>query len=172
MRIGTLVVITLLVAVQGRASAQAQGVADAAIETYPLTMPNIRKMAGAYERLDAALAANPALARRLESDDAAKSAADVIARLDREPVVREAIVGAGITTRDLVFTQFALLIAGMTDFAVQAGAKSPTAPVAVANLKLYQQNRAELGQISARLKQLASWQSLQAGDRSQDADQD
>jgi hypothetical protein len=169
MRIGTIGVVALLVAVSGRLPAQ--GSADAALESYPLTMPNIRKMVVAYERLDAALAADPALAKRLGGDEGAKSASDVITRLDREPVVREAIAGAGITTRDLVLTQFALLMAGVTDYAVQQGAKLPTARVAVANLQLYQQNRAELEQISARLRQLASWQSAEPEDTS-DPDED
>jgi hypothetical protein len=167
-----LVVIATLLTTPARAPAQAQGSADAGLETYQLTMPNIRKMAAAYEKLDAALAANPALAHKLESDEAATSTANVIAKLEGEPVVRQALAAAGITARDFVLTQFATFAAGMTEFAVRAGAPSPTAPAAAANLRLYQQNRAELEQITARLKELASWQALQAGDKSDDEDQE
>lgn len=170
MRIGLVGVIALLVAVPGRA--WGQGSADAALEAYLLTMPNIRKMATAYERLDAALAANPSLGRKLANDEGVTSVADVIAKLDHEPVVHDAIAGAGISTRDMVLTQFATFTAGVTDFAVRAGAPAPSAPAAVANLQLFQQNRPELEQITARLKQLASWQALQAGEEGVEVEED
>jgi hypothetical protein len=160
MRIGKLGVAAMLVVMPTRA--WGQGAADAGLDTYQLTMPNIRKMAAAYERLDAALAANPSVSHSLEGDEGATSVADVIARLDGEPVVHQAIAAAGITTRDMVLTQFAVFTAGVNDFAVKAGAPAPTAPAAVANLELYRQNRTELDQITARLKRLASWQALQA----------
>ena len=172
MRLGMLVVIATLLTVFDRATALAQGSADPALEAYQLTMPNIRKMVAAYERLDSALEANPALARKLAADTGATSLADLMARLDREPVVRQAIAAAGITARDLVLTQLAMFVAGVTDVTVRAGAKTPTAPAAAANLRLYQQNRAEIEGMTARLKQLASWQALQAADESTDADEE
>jgi len=166
MRTGTVVVGAMLLAMAGPIPAQSPGSADAALETYQLTIPNVRKMAAAYERLDAALKANPPLAAKLASEEGARSAEELVARLDRDPVVRQTISAAGITTRDLVLTQLATYTAGMNDYAVKAGGKAPTAPAASANLRLYQQNRAEIEQLTARLQQLSSYQALQAGDDS------
>jgi hypothetical protein len=163
------IAVTMLLAAAGPAAAQSPGSADAALEAYQLTMPNVRKMAAAYERLDAALKANPALADKLAKEEGASSAEELVTRLDREPVTHQAIAGAGITTCDLVLTQLATFSAGMTDYAVQAGAKPPTTPAAAANLRLYQQNRPEIEQLTARLKQLSSWQAVQADGDSEDS---
>ncbi len=170
MRIGMLGAVAMLVAMPGRAWGQGSG--DAGLETYELTMPNIRKMAAAYERLDAALTANPSVGRSVASDEGVTSVADVIAKLEREPVVHQAIAAAGITTRDMVLTQFATFTAAVNDFAVRSGAPAPTAPAAVANLELFQQNRTELDQITARLKRLPSWQALQAGEEGVEVEED
>lgn len=172
MRVGTFVVIATLLALPGRAPAQGQGSGDAALDAYQLTMPNARKMVTAYEKLDAAVTANPALAHKLESDEGASSTADVIAKLDGEPAVRQALAAAGITARDFVLTQFALFQAGLNDFAVGAGGPTPTAPAAAANLRLYRENKPELEQMSARLKQLASWQALRSTGEREDAEQE
>ena len=85
-------------------------------------------------------------------------------------MVRQAVAAAAITTRDLVLTQITTFTAGMADVAVRAGAKPPTAPAAAANLRLYQQNRAELEQITVRLNQLASVRAFQGGDAPEDSD--
>ena len=172
MRVGMLVVVATLLAVPARASAQGQGSAEPALETYLLTMPNIRKMVVAYEKLNSAVAANPALAHKLESDEGATSTADVIVKLEAEPAVRQALAAAGITARDFVLTQFAMFAAGVNDFAVGAGAPAPTAPAAAANLRLYRENRAELEQMTTRLKQMASWQALRSTDDGEDAEQE
>jgi len=169
MRIGVLVVTALLLEMAGPAPAHSQGSADAGLETYQLTMANVRKMASAYEKMDAALKANPALATKLAKQEGASSVDEVIKRMDAEPVLRQAITGAGLSTRDLVLTQFAIVTAGVNDWAVKSGGKTPTAPAAAANLRLYQQNRAEIEAISARIKELESYQAFQAGD-SEDRD--
>jgi hypothetical protein len=164
MRAGIVVGVAILLELVGPAPARSQSSADAGLETYQLTMPNVRKMATAYEKMDAALKANPALAAKLAKQEGASSVEEVIKRIDGEPVLRQAIAGAGISTRDLVLTQFATFTAGMNDFAVKSGAKPPTAPAAAANLRLYQQNRAEFDQLTARVKQLDSWKANQARD--------
>ncbi len=164
MRTGIVVVAAMLLDLAAPAPAQSQASADAALETYQLTMANVRKMGTGYEKMDAALKANPALAAKLAKQEGASSVQDVVNRFDAEPVLRQAIAGAGLSTRDLVLTQFATFTAGLNDFAVKSGAKPPTAPAAAANLRLYQQNRAEFEQLGARLKQLESWQRFQADD--------
>jgi hypothetical protein len=70
MRIGMLVVVATLGAALGRASAQSHSSTDAGLEAYRLTMPNVRKMAGVYERLDSALTVHPSLAAKLAHDKA------------------------------------------------------------------------------------------------------
>jgi hypothetical protein len=169
MRIGIVVATAMLLELAGAAPAHSQGSADKALETYQLTMPNIRKMVTAYEKMDAALKANPALAAKAAKEEGVSSMDELIKRLDGEPVVHQAIASAGISSRDLVLTQFAMFTAGMNDWAVTAGAKPPTAPVAAANLRLYQQNRPEIDQINAKLKQLESYQRNQTQD-SEDRD--
>lgn len=146
------------------AAAQSRVTADAALETYQLTMPNVRKMAAAYEAVDATFKTNPSLGEKLSSGEEATSAENLVQRLDGEPAIHRAIVAAGITARDLVLTQFALFTAGMTDFAVKAGGKAPTAPAALANLQLYQQNRTEIEGITARLQKLESFKATKGND--------
>jgi len=142
----------------------------ASLVDYRLTMPNIRKMAAAYGRIDAALVAKPALATSLTKAKGATSPEELMARFDNDPIIRKAIAWAGLSTRDFVLTHLATVTTGMTATAVQGGAKPPTAPAAVANLKLYKQNRAEIDRLMSELKKSPSL--LAIGTESVDDDDD
>jgi hypothetical protein len=141
------------------------------LESYRLTMANIRKMAAAYGRIDAALQAKPALAKSMAHAKGATSPEELVARFDKDPVISKAIGWAGISSRDFVFTQLAMFTTRITAAAIEAGGMAPTAPAAVANLQLYKQNRAEIEQISARIKALPSWQMLQTESGDDDDDE-
>lgn len=143
----------------------------ASLESYRLTMPNIRKMAAAYGRIDAALQAKPALAKSMTHAKAATSPEDLMARFDSDPVISKAIGWAGISSRDFVLTQLAMFTTGMTVAVAEAGGKAPTAPAAVANVQLYKQNRAEIEQITTRIKSLPSWQMIQTESGDDDDDE-
>ena len=144
--------------------AWSQGGTDAALATYALTMANVRKMAAAYEHIDDALKSNPAVAAKLAKGEGVTSAEQLIHLYQQEPVLQKAVASAGIDTRDLVLTQFALFTAGMNEYAAKSGGSPPTGKTAAANLKVYQQNRSEIDQITAKLKTLDSWQAQQGDD--------
>ena len=166
------VAVSVLLAALPVTPAAGQGSAEAALKTYLLTMPNIRKMVKAYENLDAALRANPALKNKAAKGEDATSLDNLIAKYEKEPAIRQSYSSAGITVREGVLTQFALLSAGLNAYVVKQGGKPESTPAAAANLKLYQQNEKEIDQITAKLKTLASWQDEEGDDDSDESDQE
>jgi hypothetical protein len=129
--------------------------ADAGLENYPLTMANVRKMAAAYEALDAAAKKNPAIAERLAQDDGTTNLAQLIAKCEGDPAIKAALASAGISARDAVLTQAALATAAGALYLQQQTGESPAGPpAAIANLAFYQQHLAELEPIGQRLQKL------------------
>jgi hypothetical protein len=150
-------VMALVAIAVGQAMAQSPG---PSLESYRLTMANIKKVAATYTRLDSLLQAQPALAASFAKQNEATSPEDIVAKVNANPVMSKTVAAVGISARDFVLTELVLFTTGMTAFAVQAGAPAPTAPAAIANLQLYHQNRAEIEQITAALKQLSIWHTL------------
>jgi hypothetical protein len=135
------------------ALAQAQGDADLkAISSYTLTMPKYKQYLDATVNMANVAAKNPQLVQRLEGYGN-QSLAEQVKLLDGVPQVRGAITATGLTTRDFVLTQGALLQAGMA-YAMTKGMKmSPDsvikkAGVSRANLEFYQKNEAEIGRLA------------------------
>jgi hypothetical protein len=142
----------------------AEGPAEAALGSYLLTMDNTRKMAKAFENLDAAIKADPSIKAKYEQDaegdDSNGQTADgIIAKLQEDPTAQKAFESAGISIRDGVLTMIALTQAAAGDYLVKQGAQPPPGWPA-GNLKFYQQNRDELGQIGETLTKLWSFQSM------------
>jgi hypothetical protein len=134
-------------------SAQSQPDADLkAISAYALTMPKYKQYLDATVNLANVAAKNPQLAERLDGFGN-KSLAEQVKLLEGVPQVRGAITATGLTTRDYVLTQGALLQAGMA-YALTKDAKMPPdsvikkAGVSRANLEFYQKNEAEIGRLA------------------------
>lgn len=82
------------------------------IAAYRLTAERIERWFLAQESLDALVASDPGIEARLRGArtwrGGATALGDAAARLEREPEVRAAIEGAGLSTRDFVMTALAL----------------------------------------------------------------
>jgi hypothetical protein len=130
-------------------AAQSQADADLkAISAYTLTMPKYQQYLDASVNVAAAAAKDPAIAGNSEGFGN-KSLSEQVKVMDGLPQIRSAITATGLTTRDYVLTQGALLQAGMayamtkgTGMSVDSVVK--TAGVSRANLEFYQKNEAEI----------------------------
>jgi hypothetical protein len=135
------------------ASAQSQADADLkAISSYTLSIPRYKQYLDATVNLANVAAKNPQLAQRLDGFGN-KSLTEQVKLLEGVPQVRGAITATGLTTRDYVLTQGALLQAGMAYALTKAGSLPPDsaikkAGVSRANLEFYQKNEAEIGRLA------------------------
>jgi hypothetical protein len=135
------------------ATAQSQVDADLkAITAHTLTMPKYKQYLDATVNLANAIVKNPELAKRLDGYGD-ESLADQVKLLEGLPQVRGAITSTGLTARDYVLTQGALLQAGMAyamtkDGKVSADKMIKDAGVSRANLEFYQKNEAEIGRLA------------------------
>jgi hypothetical protein len=140
-----------VVALPFAAPAAAQSQADAdlkAISAYALTMPKYQQYLDASVNVAAAAAKDPALQAKFEGFGN-KSLSEQVKVMDGLPQIRSAITATGLTTRDYMLSQGALLQAGMayamtkgTGMSVDSVVK--TAGVSRANLEFYQKNEAEI----------------------------
>ena len=137
------------------ASATAQSPADAdlkAISATTLTLPKYQQYLDATVNLANEAAKNPGLAARLDGYGE-KSVSEQVKLLDGVPQARGAITATGLSTREYVLTQGALLQAGMA-YAMTKGTGVPVdsvvkkAGVSRANLEFYQKNEAEIGRLA------------------------
>ncbi len=135
------------------ASAQSQGDGDLkAISAYTLTLPKYQQYLDATVNLANGAAKNPQLVQRL-GGLGNKSLAEQVKLLEGVPQVRGAITATGLTTRDYVLTQGALLQAGMAHTLTKDAKMPPDsaikrAGVSRANLEFYQKNEAEIGRLA------------------------
>jgi hypothetical protein len=135
------------------ATAQSQADADLkAISGYTLTMPKYKQYLDATVNLANVAVKDERLMGRMEGFGN-KPMAEQIKLLDGVPQVKGAIAAAGLTTRDYVLTQGALLQAGMA-YAMTKGTGMSvdsvvqTASVSRANYEFYQKNEAEIGRLA------------------------
>ena len=97
---------------QATNDAVSAGESARAIAAYRLTTERVERWFAAQEELDALVASDPGIETRLRSARAWRGGeaalGEAAARLEREPDVRAAIEGVGLTTRDFVMTALAL----------------------------------------------------------------
>ena len=131
---------------------------ESPLDNYALTMPNIRKMVTAYEAIDAAAKADPALLDRLSgADDESLGVDAIIAKHEAEPAIKKAFTAAGLSVRDGVLTLAALATAaGAVIVEEQTQKPAEGTPAARANVALYKANRAEIETLNGRLRSLGS----------------
>jgi hypothetical protein len=145
----SLVVTVSLLSSASLASAQTSADRDLkAYSSYRLTMPKYKKYLAAMVNLAQAGSRNPKVVDAMEASGSLTND-QMVARLNGVPEARRAITGVGLTTRDYVLAQGALLQAGMahgamkqlkisTDSAIKAFG------VSRANLEFVGKNEAEI----------------------------
>jgi hypothetical protein len=138
-----------LVALARPAVAQVADTDLAAISAYTLTMPKYKQYLAATQNLTEAAAANPDATMEGEGG----SIDDIVARISAIPPAKAAITSAGLTVRDFVLTQGALLQTGMAygmmkEYKIPKDSIVKTAKVNPANLDFYTTNEAEIKRLA------------------------
>jgi hypothetical protein len=144
-----------LAAVPAAAQAGSQGDL-AVISSYPLSMPRYRQYLAAMLNLVDAAKTSPAVGDVFENSGSL-SLDEMVARFDKAPGVRRAVVAAGLTPRDFVLTQMALFQAGMAygmmkEYKLPADSVAKTAKVSRANLEFYRTNEVEITRLGKELE--------------------
>ena len=134
------------------------------IAAYTLTMPAMRKAGAATERMLELVLRDEGLARELETlaqeedESDAQSIADIVAAYDRMPKLKGAITGTGLSVREYVVMQLAMMqaaiVVGFQD--PENSGKEITIPdgVSKANVAFVRSNWDELQRMSARMQAL------------------
>jgi hypothetical protein len=159
---------TLAVAIQAGAArrAAAQSSEDEkAIGAYRLSMPALKKAGQATERMLELVLRDEGLARDLEArareegeGDDSQSIADIVAAYDKMPKLKGAITGTGLTVREFIVMQLAMmqaaLVVGFQD--PENTGKPITIPDGVSkeNVAFVRANWAELQRMGARAQEL------------------
>jgi hypothetical protein len=119
-----------------------------AVAATTLTMPKYQQYLDATVNLANVAVKDPEIASGMKGS-AEKSIAEQVKTLESNPQVRGAITATGLTTRDYVLTQWALIQAGMA-YAMTKGTGATQddmikkAGVSKANFDFYAQNEAEI----------------------------
>jgi hypothetical protein len=131
-------------------AAQAADKDLAEISAYTLTMPKYQQYLAATQNLTEAAAANPE--STMEGPGSA-SIDEIVAKISAIPPAKSAITSAGLTVRDFVLMQGALLQTGMAygmmkQFNISKDSVVRTAKVNPANLDFYANNEAEIKRLA------------------------
>jgi hypothetical protein len=127
-----------------------------AVAATTLTMPKYKQYLDATVNLANVAAKNPGLAEGMQ-DGGEKSIADQVGALESHPQAKAAIASTGLTTRDYVLTQWALLQTGMA-YAMTKGTGATQddmikkAGVSKANMDFYAKNEAEINRLAEEAK--------------------
>ena len=145
--------ITLMALSLPAAVVQAQSDADLkAVSGTTLTMPKYKQYLDATVNLADVAAKNPGLAEGLKGSSE-KSITDQVKALESNPQVRASITSTGLSTRDYVLTQWALVQTGMA-YAMTKGSPASQEEVikkggvSRANLDFYANNEAEINRLA------------------------
>jgi hypothetical protein len=145
--------VTVLALSLGGTVAEAQSDPDLkAVGATTLTMPKYKQYLDASVNLANVAVKNPGVAGRMEGSGE-KSIAEQVKLLDADPQIRGAITSTGLSTRDYVLTQWALLQTGMA-YAMSKGSGLSQdeivskAGVSKANLDFYAKNEAEINRLA------------------------
>jgi hypothetical protein len=127
-----------------------------AVSATTLTMPKYKQYLDATVNLANVAAKNPGLAEGMK-DGGEKSIDEQVEALESNPQVKAAVTSTGLSTRDYVLTQWALLQAGMA-YAMSKGSGASQedmmkkAGVSKANMDFYAQNGAEINKLAEEAK--------------------
>lgn len=130
----------------GSTSGRAQNPDSVEVYDHRLTMKELQQAVQATHNLDAAMKADPTLARRINAEASGNQDAETLdaiaARLEREPAVKKAITSAGLTPRNYTLVFLSLATTATQRAAVSEGA-APATPAIAGNIKLYEANKAQ-----------------------------
>jgi hypothetical protein len=131
------------------AAAQAAGKDLAEISAYTLTMPKYKQYIAATQNLTDAAAANP----ESTVEGPAGSIDDIVTKISAIPPAKNAITSAGLTVRDFLVMQGALMQTGMAyammkEYNISKDSVVKTAKVNPANLDFYANNEAEIKRLA------------------------
>ena len=127
-----------------------------AVAATTLTMPTYKQYLDASVNLANVAAKNPAMAEGMK-DSGEQSIADQVKTLESHPEAKAAIASTGLTTKDYVLTQWALLQTGMA-YAMTKGTGATQddmikkAGVSKANMDFYARNEAEINRLAEEAK--------------------
>jgi len=127
-----------------------------AVSATTLTMPKYKQYLDASVNLANVAAKNPTMAEGMK-DSGEQSIADQVKTLESHPAAKAAIASTGLTTRDYVLTQWALLQTGMA-YAMTKGTGATQddmikkAGVSKANMDFYAKNEAEINRLAEEAK--------------------
>jgi hypothetical protein len=152
-------------AAAARAAAAQEGADEKAIAAYRLSMPALRKAGQATERMLELVLRDEGLARELEErarkeggGGDGQTIADIVAAYDEMPKLKVAITGTGLTVREFIVMQLAMmqaaLVVGFQD--PENTGKEITIPDGVSkeNVAFVRANWAELQRMGARAQEL------------------
>ena len=124
---------------------------------YRLTEASLVKFTQAARNFIAAAKADSTTREDQDEDDSANSIAALAALYDRHPALRQAITGAGLTTREFTTFVMSMFQAGMAASLVeQQHGKLDKVPAGIPheNIRFYQRHQAELQRIGEELRAL------------------
>jgi hypothetical protein len=127
-----------------------------AVSATTLTMPKYKQYLDATVNLANVAAKNPGLAEGMK-DGGEKSIDEQVETLESNPQVKAAVTSTGLSTRDYVLTQWALLQTGMAYGLTKGSGASQEdmmkkAGVSKANMDFYAQNEAEINKLAEEAK--------------------
>jgi hypothetical protein len=127
-----------------------------AVSATTLTMPKYKQYLDATVSLANVAAKNPGLAEGMQ-DGGEKSIDEQVKMLESNPQVKAAVTSTGLSTRDYVLTQWALLQTGMAYTMTKGTGASQDdmikkAGVSKANMDFYAQNEAEINKLAEEAK--------------------
>jgi hypothetical protein len=127
-----------------------------AVSATALTMPKYKQYLDATVNLANVAAKNPGLAEGMK-DGGEKSINEQVKMLESNPQVKAAVTSTGLSTRDYVLTQWALLQTGMAYTMTKGTGASQDdmikkAGVSKANMDFYAQNEAEINKLAEEAK--------------------
>jgi hypothetical protein len=127
-----------------------------AVSATTLTMPRYKQYLDATVNLANVAAKNPGLAEGMK-DGGEKSIDEQVKALESNPQVKAAVTSTGLSTRDYLLTQWALLQTGMAYTMTKGSGASQEdmmkkAGVSKANMDFYAQNEAEINKLAEEAK--------------------
>jgi hypothetical protein len=149
-RIRPTLLVTALFALAASAPAGAAGDSGTReVSAYKLTDAGLAKYANATRRLDEAVRRSPALCEERANEDGedTKTLDDLVAKIDANPQLRQAIQGAGMSTREYAVFSFAVLQAAMSAWALDQPGGKLAPGVSMDNVNFYRRNATTLKEI-------------------------
>lgn len=143
-----------MAALPAGSAAQGQDPDARTLAAYRLSEATLTRFAAASRNLAAAArVAGDTLGEDDEDDGGAETIADIAAFYDRHPPLRQAIAGAGLTSREYVIFMLTLFQAGMAAWLVEQHGWDRLPPeIARENVVFYQRHKAQLDSLTPARK--------------------